>query len=975
MGTHNPEQRAAVEHGEGPLLVIAGPGSGKTRVITERIVRLLEKIPGLQPESILALTFTDKAAAEMQRRVAASLPGLPAKPFISTFHAFAYHVLRERHFDRRLLDKVDVWVFLRRRMQHLGLEFYQKLAEPGAFLHDLNEFFSRCQDELVDADDFERYAQDLEKHFAREGLALDPAERKLREEEVLKRKELARVFKASRQLLEEENQSSLGSLIPETVRLFEREPEVLARYRARFRYVLVDEFQDTNYAQAKLLSQLVAPPFNITAVGDDDQAIYRFRGAAHGAFEMFSRNFPGHRTIHLYRNYRSTKRILRAADAVIAHNQRQVAKPRLKTEKDEGAPVFLLTSADYASEAAWIAGEIRRLASRGTTYGSIAVLYRAHNHRQLLVEEFRRRAIPFAVRGLSLTSTVILRDLIAYLRLIQLPHDNVSLTRVLLETRWRFPEDLALDVRRQAGRDHCSLYDVLLARERALLKNELTATGWPELKKLLRELHHFAREAPVTAVLDRLIDRLGLVFLPDDPDRLYVDAFHEFLAAWEEKSDTRRLAEFIEYFDYFLEAGGKVEMPEPEDAANAVQMMTVHAAKGLEFPVVFVVSVAARRFPHSEQKPVIEFPEELRKGPPPPKDIHLQEERRLFFVALTRAEERLYVSSVTKSPKKPSQFITDLQSDPAVRARDIESIEAPPLKTAEGAAPGWSRPPQTEAGTQPGLFARRSASAPVHPPLADWALRPPVITPDGKLRLSATALEDYQNCPLKFKFGHFLKIPTGPQAALTFGNLMHQCVRQYFELRRKTSSRWEDLEKFYRDSWKSVGFEDAYQEETYRKAGLEQLREFFARHQALEIPVNALRMEEHFALELGDVVLEGRIDQIRPLDGLGRGAVELIDYKTGRPRAQRDVDKSLQLSVYALAAQREMKLQPLRLTFYHLANNQAVSTVRTDQDLKETLEEVRSVAARIRELMFDPTPGFACKWCDYVPICPAHEEE
>jgi DNA helicase II / ATP-dependent DNA helicase PcrA len=296
----NPGQRRAVEHGEGPLLVIAGPGSGKTRVITRRIVHLLERAAGAQPENILALTFTEKAAGEMESRVRKEVPGLQKSPFIATFHAFCYHVLRERHFDRRLLDKIDVWIFLRRRMQQLELEFYQRLAEPGAFLHDLNEFFSRCQDELVEPDEFDAYVRKLEeksscaavtpssgpsRFFAAlrmtglDDATSHPAEHQLLQGEVHKRKELARVFRRSRQLIEQAGCSSLGSLISETVALWDREPDTLEKWRQRFRFVLVDEFQDSNYAQVELLRRLVAPPFNITAVGDDDQAIYRFRGA------------------------------------------------------------------------------------------------------------------------------------------------------------------------------------------------------------------------------------------------------------------------------------------------------------------------------------------------------------------------------------------------------------------------------------------------------------------------------------------------------------------------------------------------------------------------------------------------------------------------------------------------------------------------------------------------------------------------
>ncbi len=988
----NPEQCRAVEHGEGPLVVIAGPGSGKTRVITERVVYLLRNVPGLEPQNILAVTFTNKAAGEMKARVGAA-PGHPPKrfdsahrrepaerlPHISTFHSFCHQVLQERHAGRRLLDKIDVWVFLRQRMEQLGLEFYQKLAEPGAFLHDLNEFFSRCQDELIQPEGFEAYVKRVEEDFLARAAGLDPAERQRLAQEVEKKKELARVFRNSRGLIEGAGCSSLGSLIPETVRLFDREPEVRERYQDRFKYVLVDEFQDSNYAQVELLRRLVAPPYNITAVGDDDQAIYRFRGASHGAFELFGKDFRGHATIYLNRNYRSTVRILRAADGVIARNARDVAKPKLQTDKEEGDSVYLLGSPDYRSEAVWVADEVERLASQGRTCGEIAVLYRSHNYRDLLVEEFRHRNIPLAIRGLSVLSTVVARDLIAYLKLIQSPHDNISLTRVLLARRWRFPEELALEVRKQAARDRCSLFDAIRGIERSLLGQDLELTGWPGLRNLLHDLNDYARRAPVTALFDRLIEALGLAFLPGDPDQVYVNALRKFLEQWEEKSETRKLREFMEYFPYFLEAGGKVEAPELEDSANAVQMMTVHAAKGLEFPSVFILSVARQRFPHREESPVIEFPEELRQGPKPPPNIHLQEERRLFYVAITRAKERLYVSSVSKPGGKPSPFVDDLLADPAVRAQDIERIEV-------GEMPLETGPRLLRQVPKVRVVARHASplrlslggseeSGAVYPPLAEWAARPPTLGSSEKLHLSATAIETYRECPLKFKFSHYLKVPTGPQAALTFGNIMHQCVRRYFEFRKEGVPRFEEIENVFLDSWRDAGFQDDYQEQAYKKAGLEQLRAFVEKQNVKEtLPRD---VEKHFALDFGDVVLEGRIDQINSLGPSGRAedhSVELVDYKTGRPRSQKDADRSLQLSVYALAARRQLKLDPARLTFYHLTNNETVSTARTEKDLEEAIGEVREVAEKIRSLLFNPTPGYVCKRCDFVPICPAHEE-
>jgi DNA helicase II / ATP-dependent DNA helicase PcrA len=445
-----------------------------------------------------------------------------------------------------------------------------------------------------------------------------------------------------------------------------------------------------------------------------------------------------------------------------------------------------------------------------------------------------------------------------------------------------------------------------------------------------------------------------------------------------------------------------------------------------------VVSVARQRFPHREERPVIEFPDELRKGPPPPPNIHLQEERRLFYVAMTRAKERLYISSVTgprNKKSKPSAFIDDLLSDPAVRACDIEAVAVPeaglgsPLRRGTREEGDASRAPArlllSEKGEYPSeqrsLFERASQSDYVHPPVKQWARAPVVasggtagVALDGKVRLSATAIEDYRECPLKFKFGHILRIPTGPQAALTFGSVMHRAVRRYFELRKSGLVNFSDIETFYLGAWKDVGFEDAYQEQSYRKAGLEELREFVEQQNSLKLDADQVSTEQGFVLDLGDVVLEGRIDRINPLgppgplggrdagggngallsSGNGRGVaapgdpplaamsrVELVDYKTGKPRKPSDAEKSLQLSVYALAARRQLRLDPVRLTFYNLTNNQPVSATRSKQDLESAEGLIREVAGKIREQRFDPTPGFVCKRCDFFAICPVHEDE
>ncbi len=291
----NAQQRAAVEHGEGPLLVVAGAGTGKTRVITARIRRLLESNPDLPPESIVGLTFTEKAAAEMKHRVTRAAGERGGKVFLGTFHAFCTSVLLERNPDLKPFDDIEHWILLRRNLRVLALERYRRLAEPGQFLRDFVKFFSRCQDELVTPADYDRYVESLASVYAyrRERGKLPDDERAISEENIAQQQEVARAYRASDRLLRESNRLTFGMQLLDAVHALDNDAAFAARLRDRFRYILVDEFQDTNYAQLEVLWRLAGGHRNIVAVGDNAQAIYRFRGASFGSFTIFLEQFAG----------------------------------------------------------------------------------------------------------------------------------------------------------------------------------------------------------------------------------------------------------------------------------------------------------------------------------------------------------------------------------------------------------------------------------------------------------------------------------------------------------------------------------------------------------------------------------------------------------------------------------------------------------------------------------------------------------
>ena len=317
----NDAQRRAITHGEGPLLVIAGAGTGKTRVITERIRHLLDTDASLSGENILGLTFTDKAAGEMKARVVKAAGERAKDVTLKTFHAFCESLLKDVEADLVMLDKVDHWILLRRNLHRLQLDRYRRLAEPGQFLSDFIEFFSRCQDELVSSSDYLRYAEQLAAELDGERAQLDSDTLGEHEETVAREREIARAYQASEELLLEKKRSSFGSLITGAVELLERDAVLRTAQQNRYRYILVDEFQDTNIAQLRLLELLANDSRNIFAVGDNDQAIYRFRGASFGSFKLFLERFAGWREgedsapfrVSLTENYRSTPNILRVA--------------------------------------------------------------------------------------------------------------------------------------------------------------------------------------------------------------------------------------------------------------------------------------------------------------------------------------------------------------------------------------------------------------------------------------------------------------------------------------------------------------------------------------------------------------------------------------------------------------------------------------------------------------------------------------
>ena len=970
--TPNPAQRRAITHAHGPLLVIAGAGTGKTRVITERIRHLLLCDPGLSGESILALTFTRKAAGEMKSRVVQAVGERGKDVTLATFHSFCEALLKEVDPKRIALEQVDHWILLRRNLARLHLDKYRRLAEPGQFLSDFVAFFSRCQDELVSSEDYQGYADELAAQLHAQRHELDEDGYQERAELVARELEIARAYRASEELLREKNAVALNGLIAEAVALVRENHSLRAALQQRYKHILVDEFQDTNIAQLELLHLLSAEPRNIVVVGDNDQAIYRFRGASFGSFKLFLERFGAWKTgqdssklrIELTENYRSTPNILRVATQVIAQNEVSSDFPKkvLVATRPEGERIRIVELAAPEEEARWIATELQRLHGAGRPWRDFAMLYRQHAHRDELVEELVSRKIPFVIAKLSILEHPLVRDVLAYVQLIARPYDDIACARVMAAPAWGLePRGLVrLAERTKKQRGH-ALYDTLESPQ-----SHLPFTPPPralsELLEFVAAQKKSLRYRSAREILSELIEWLEIPHLASRRDRKYVMQLEQFVKDWEPKSETRALPEFLEYLDYFQQAGGTVSL-EDEAPGDAVQLMTVHAAKGLEFPQVFIMRVNHGAFPARERLPLFEFPVKLMKEELPAGHFHIQEERRLFYVALTRARQKLTITTLSDKKGRVPTFIEDILMDPAVKRRDVLRI-APKL------------PPRPEGNCgdsahqgDPMLFSPTAAPR-IFSRIAAWAETFHPRAPEP-LVLSASAVDDYRRCPQQYLFGHLWSLKKRPRATLSFGSVMHTTIKRLMEhLRKGVTLPFEEVTRIFETEWTPAGFEDDYQQREYKKDGIDQLRAFHL--STLEAPPKVLEQEKAFELPLeNNIMVVGRIDQI---NGLGRNHVEIVDYKTGRPRKDSDAQKDLQLSIYAMAAREILELNPVRLVFHYLQNNQLQVTTRDAKQLEESQKLVQEAAADIRAGQFSAKPGFACRTCAYKPICPAHEE-
>jgi DNA helicase II / ATP-dependent DNA helicase PcrA len=959
-------QREAIEHVHGPMLVVAGAGTGKTSVLIHRIARLVQQSHA-KPEEVLALTYTVAAAGEMRDRVS-SLLG--KKIHSATFHDYCNALLKRAEKDFAVLDEKDLWIYLRKRIHELRLEHYVRAANVAQFLDDLLRFLNRCHDELVTPEKYAEYVHRLERGEST-GPRVAKSKEKLTDAEVIGRcQEIARVFATTERWLREDNYGTFSHMITRAHELLTSDDKALEEERARARFILVDEFQDANFAQIQILATLAGRNPNIFAVGDPDQAIYRFRGASSAAFHLFRRHFPESKLVVLGKNRRSTTPILQSAFAVVDKNPAvfrtgepggfayrrtplQSAREEEAIHQGKSLPTLPVEAIAFTGRDAEAPDVVRIIeeTQRHTRckWKDFAILYRSHVNRDDVVQHLAEHTIPFTIENMDVSDTPEVRDLFACVAAVVDLSSDASLFRVAALPQFEVDPEQLRSALRAIAKESREGVAVPLA---SVLDGVI---GGPAVLQCVRRARDEVdrRQAKARTAMQLIGNQFGL-----NLDSPVMQAALKFAADWEQKATTKSgdLHEWIEYLSYFREACGTIPLASNE-SEDAVRLMTAHGAKGLEFSHVFILRATSPSFPASYRESLVEFPRELRDPDSAvggdDKTLHDQEERRLFYVAMTRARDSLhmYGKQGIGRDKTPAGFLRELIGNPELQ-RWLRARAALP-----------SQPELIEIAAAADLSHDQGSRLPA------WLELPAIEGLDAKL--SASAIETYETCPLQFKFEREWKLSRQLHAAVQYGAAMHRVLRTYYDsVRLRRTKPDDELLQQFRDDLLSTGIQDDYQRDLYLEQGLDQLKEFLAATRSAMLP-EVLHTEEWFDVEIAGTKLTGRIDR---MDRAPDGSVVIVDYKTGKARSQEDADESLQLSIYAMAAEQRWGYRVSELVFHNLEGNIPIISKRTEFQLEQARERVLAVVRGIADGNFKPKPDFYCNFCAFRGLCPAREK-
>ncbi len=990
----NKEQKEAVTHDKGPLLIVAGAGTGKTTVITRRIAWLIAQKLAL-PSEILALTFTDKAAGEMEERVDELVPYGFVDTWISTFHAFGDRILRDHALDLglttdfRVLSKPEQVIFMQDNLEAFDLKYFSPLGNPTKHIDALLGHFSKLKDEIISPAEYLGFADKKLK-------SAQDSDEKLEAEKTL---EIARAYERYQELMAEAGNLDFGDQINILIHLLKTQPAILKKYQKQCKYILVDEFQDTNYAQNELLKLLAGgkdsgqakmthAPLqgagqaqgghgNITVVGDDDQSIYRFRGAAISNILQFPKDYPRCKQIVLTENYRSTQAILDSAYKLIKHNNPDrlevknniVKKLTSRFDADSVEPIHL-HSDTLTAETDRVAKMIKEYFDEGRySFKDFAILSRSRRNAEDFIHALNHYGIPYKFSGSSgLYSRAEIRLLINFAKVLISSGDNLAFYHLITSDVYGMNVSEAVKLNEISQKNKRSLNDVANAINFSKSKSDwipasagMTDEARAILDRALKDLKNFREESKkLTAgqVIYMFLKETGYLSKLVTESEKSAEAqvaiqniakFFERIGDFEKVSEDKSIVNFVRHLKALMDAGDDPAMAEVDPDLEAVSVLTVHSAKGLEFPVVFVVSLVSDSFPTRKRAEQLPIPEELIKESLPEGDWHLQEERRLFYVGMTRAKEILYLTSAEdyggKRARKVSQFVLEAIDKPASAKEKVKLDKVEVIKR----------------------FKKRDE----------------IVIPkkfyDGKglLTLNPHQIDDYLSCPKKFEYIHILRVPIMTHHSVVYGSAIHKAIEAYFVAKKAGKKvSLDDLIEVFSANWRSEGFITREHEDKRFNQGKKSLGEFFAREEGKKPPEE---VEAKFEIPLKDlnVKIRGRFDAVYvkcKTENVKCEQTEIRDFKTSEVENQEQADKKAktnrQLSVYALAKQTETGIIP-EVSLYFVDSGLVGKVQKKEKDLDKVRGEIEKVVEGIKKENFKASPGFGeCSRCAYREICP-----
>lgn len=1010
MENLNPEQLKAVLHKSGPLLIVAGAGTGKTTVISQKIGYIIEQ-GWAKSDEILALTFTEKAAGEMEERVDRLLPMGYLDLWIATFHGFAEKIIKLHGLEIglptefKLLNGFEQWILVNKNLDRFKLDYYRPAGNPTKFIEALLKHFSRLKDEDISPADYLRYTEGLKGGPAatsgpRKAKAKKTKEKidikleiegiekptdEMIEQEVTRLNEVANAYQVYQQLLLENGAMDFGDLINYCLRLLKERPVILEKYRQQFKYVLVDEFQDTNWSQYELVKLLAPSKANLIVVGDDDQSIYRFRGASMSNILQFKKDYPATKQVILTKNYRNKQNILDLSyDFIKLNNPNRlecqlneagsqkkdcILNKQLQAQSEGVGEIAVLYGNDLDEEVSLVINKIVELKNNDpeVSWSDFAILVRANDSAKEFCAVLDREALPYqflASRGLY--AKPVIMDIFAYLNLLDDYHESRSMYRVLNLPMFGFSYGELVSFNYQANRKSWSLFETLRNASSLNLAPEVGKKIY-RVMNLIFEHSKLAREKNASEVVLAFLNDSGylkhLASLEPGKSREIISFLNQFMKrikTFEAGSDDRTVKAFLNELRMEIDSGEEGSLvPDFEAGPEAIKIMTVHAAKGLEFKYVFVANLVDKRFPAIERHEAIAVPNALVKEIVPGGDTHLEEERRLFYVAVTRAKQGLYFSWANDyggaRKKKPSRFLVEcgfLSEQQPTRGKKASE--------AEDAAETLKVKPRANA----------EAARPLNFKLPSY--------------LSYTQLAAFSNCPYQYHFAHILRIPSRGKGVFSFGKTMHSTLQKLFELIRDKRGlgqgelfgaaaeadpkiTWEEVLALYRDSWIDEWYASKRQKEEYLAKGEAILKDFYHTYKD-NWPDNNFT-EKGFNLKIkadGEYyTVRGVMDRIDKVDG----KLKIIDYKTGKPKEKLTFEEKEQLLIYQLAAAELFRDEVGSLAYYYLDNNSEVEFLGTPAELEKLEDKIVTTITDIKKGEFPPKPSPLCKYCDFFDIC------